>query len=165
MTVIVSGASRIMRGSFPIIMKQPTESSRRRQCGVEMRRCHQAIWRTVLPFTLSSDAPAIPRPPFVAVVVRVSSFGFPFLVRRRADRGISQRDINACGVAAITVFAFARRAWNYCDQNKRYAPMTFIAREAAISSDSTATTSVRWKLAKRMKRHVSFGTAVNTNVE
>lgn len=66
MTVIVSDASRIMPRVSPGYYETATEPNRRRQCGVEMRRRHQAIWRTVLPFTLfrCSDHPL---PPFVVV--------------------------------------------------------------------------------------------------
>lgn len=110
MTVIVSGASRIMRPRVsPGYYEIATEPNRRRQCGVEMRRRHQAIWRTVLPFTLSSDVSPSPAPssPFVvSFFIRLPLSRSP----TRRPRHIAAR-YHACGVAAITVFAFARCAW------------------------------------------------------
>jgi len=97
MTVIVSGAS-------PSYYETATESNRRRQCGVEMRRRHRAIWRTVLPFTLSSDVPTIPLLPFVAVVVSFfirlplsrSPTRRPRYITTRYQRLWSRRDNRVC---------------------------------------------------------------------
>jgi len=138
-----------------------TELNRRKQCGVEMRRRHQAIWRTVLPFTLPTFWPPLTRP-FVAVVVsffiRLPLSHLPtrrpryITVRYQCLR--SRRDNRVC-VCSLRV-ELLRPEQTLCPGGLHNA-------WSGDQYDNTMTTSVCLKLvSKRVKKPVSFGIAINS---